>query len=81
VEKALSWTAAESRIRPLLESNRLLQTKKVVHTIDQAAEQVQAPSAKLAGARSHIALPMLKDDDLIGAIAIYRQEVRGIQSG
>ena len=31
-------------------SNRLLQTKKVVHTIDQAAEQVQAPSAKLAGA-------------------------------
>ena len=29
-----------------------------------------------AGARTHLAVPMLKDDELIGAIAIYRQEVR-----
>ena len=55
---------------------RILQTKKVIHTLDMAAEQIQTPSAKLAGARSHIAVPMLKDNELIGAIAIYRQEVR-----
>src|SRR5262249_53941947 len=28
------------------------------------------------GARSHIVVPMLRDDELIGAISIYRQEVR-----
>ena len=33
-------------------------------------------AAKLGGARSYIAVPMLKEDELIGAIAIYRQEVR-----
>ena len=55
--------------------DRLLRTKMVIHT-DQAAEQNQAPSAKLGGARSHIAVPMLKENKLIGAIVIYRQEVR-----
>ena len=29
-----------------------------------------------AGARSHLVAPMLKEDELIGAIVIYRQEVR-----
>src|SRR5262245_21944051 len=33
-------------------------------------------SAKLGGARSYMAVPMLKEDEPIGAIAIYRQEVR-----
>ena len=32
--------------------------------------------AKLAGARTVLAVPMLKDDELIGGILIYRQEVR-----
>ena len=32
--------------------------------------------ASLGGARSQIAVPMLKHDALIGAIVIYRQEVR-----
>jgi two-component system, NtrC family, sensor kinase len=35
-----------------------------------------APSAKLAGARTHIVVPMLKENELIGAIIVYRQEVR-----
>jgi class 3 adenylate cyclase len=56
--------------------DRLLQTKMVIHTIDQATEHNQAPSAKLGGARSHILVPMLKDNELVGVIAIYRQEVR-----
>src|SRR5262249_59072406 len=33
-------------------------------------------SARLGGARSHLAVPMVKDDALIGSIIIYRQEVR-----
>jgi signal transduction histidine kinase/putative methionine-R-sulfoxide reductase with GAF domain len=32
--------------------------------------------AKLAGARTVLAVPMCKDDELVGIIAIYRQEVR-----
>jgi len=56
--------------------DRLLRTKKLVHTVDAAAEERKPLSAKLAGARSHIVVPMLKDDELIGAISIYRQEVR-----
>ena len=54
----------------------VLQTKEMVHTIDQTTEPVPTPSAKLAGARSQIIVPMLKEDKLIGAIAIFRQEVR-----
>ena len=34
------------------------------------------PIAKFAGARTLLIVPMLKDDELIGAIGIYRQEVR-----
>jgi signal transduction histidine kinase len=32
--------------------------------------------ADIAGIRTLVVVPMLKDDDLVGAIAIYRQEVR-----
>ena len=56
--------------------DRLRRTKKLVHTIDQAAERVPTPSAKLAGARSQIIVPMRKKGELIGAIAVYRREVR-----
>jgi len=56
--------------------HRLLRTKSVVHSADDSAEQVPSPSAKLGGARSHIAVPMLSENKVIGAIVIYRQEVR-----
>src|SRR5262249_41263148 len=64
------------RPQPGVPLHRVLATKKVVHTVDQAAEQVQTPSAKLAGARTHIVVPMLNENELVGVIAIYRQEVR-----
>jgi two-component system, NtrC family, sensor kinase len=54
----------------------MMQTRKVIHSIDQAAEEYVTPSAKLAGARTHIVVPMLKENELIGAIIVYRQEVR-----
>ncbi|MEJ2378473.1 MAG: GAF domain-containing protein, partial [Pseudolabrys sp.] len=54
----------------------LLRTKQAIHSVDQIKEAVPTPSATLGGARSQIIVPMLKEDTLIGAIAIYRQEVR-----
>src|SRR5262249_25255484 len=56
--------------------DRMARTKKLVHTLDAAAEKTKPLSAQLAGARSHIVVPLLKNDELIGAVSIYRQEVR-----
>ena len=62
---------------------RVAATKRVVQVsdlvLDEAYKQ-RDPGAvrlvELAGARSLIAVPMLRDDVLIGDIVIYRQEVR-----
>src|SRR5262245_42361769 len=56
----------------------VVRTKQRLHVVDLTAEEPYARSAlvKVAGARSMLAVPMLKDDELIGAINIYRQEVR-----
>ena len=55
---------------------RVMLTKQVSYSADNAAEPVPGLAAKLVGARSIVAVPMLKDEALIGAIIIYRQEVR-----
>src|SRR5262245_43704461 len=54
----------------------MLQTKKVQHIVDAAADAVPSVAARFGGARSLVHVPMLKDDELVGAIVIYRQEVR-----
>ena len=56
---------------------RLVETREIVHVADIAAEDPHAssPLVKLAGARSFILVPMLKGNELIGAITIYRQDV------
>jgi class 3 adenylate cyclase/putative methionine-R-sulfoxide reductase with GAF domain len=51
---------------------RLLRTKAVTY----ADASVPGTASGLGGAQSLIAVPMLKDSELIGAIVIYRQEVR-----
>jgi class 3 adenylate cyclase/putative methionine-R-sulfoxide reductase with GAF domain len=56
--------------------DRVRQTKRVGHTADYAAEGIPAPPVKLGGARSTVDVPMLKDNELVGAFSIYRQEVR-----
>ena len=57
--------------------HRLLQTKDVVRIADDAARLTASGGpAALGGARSRIVVPMLKDAGLVGAITIYRQEVR-----
>jgi adenylate cyclase len=55
---------------------RVADTKQVAHVADIAAENPDEPIAKIAGARTLLIVPMLKENDLIGAIAVYRQEVR-----
>ena len=56
--------------------DRLLKTKQLVFTVDELAESHPGPAAEFGGARSLIAVPMFKDGELVGAIVIYRQEVR-----
>jgi signal transduction histidine kinase len=55
---------------------RAIHTKQAIHISDFSAGNVSNPAARLGGARSYIAVPMLKEDEPIGAIVIYRQEVR-----
>jgi signal transduction histidine kinase len=55
---------------------RLADTKQLVHIADMALESPEEPIAKFAGGRTLLIVPMLKETALIGAIGIYRQEVR-----
>ncbi|HEY3790769.1 MAG TPA: GAF domain-containing protein [Bradyrhizobium sp.] len=55
---------------------RLLLTKDAIRVDDEATEQTSSVSARIAGARSLIVVPMFKEDTLVGAITIYRREVR-----
>ena len=60
---------------------RVLQTKQVVQIADiqevpgYVANPVQAPIVRLAGARTMLSVPMLKEEDLLGVIEIYRTKV------
>src|SRR5262249_24433057 len=56
--------------------DRILRTKQVSHTDDNAADAVVGVSASLGGARSAVGVPMIKDNVVIGVIFIYRQEGR-----
>ena len=75
--RALLHASPESAI------GQAIATRRLVHIPDYAADAAyrkRDPAAvnlvELAGARSLIIIPMLKDDELIGTISIYRQEVR-----
>jgi GAF domain-containing protein len=71
-------------LRPIPGSalGRVVATKQTAQIADVQAEPVyhsdpvRAGYLKLTGARTLITVPMLKENELIGAIAIYRQEVR-----
>jgi GAF domain-containing protein len=51
-------------------------SKQLVHTFDMAASDHPTRIAKSAGVRTQLAVPLLLDEQLVGAITIYRQEVR-----
>jgi PAS domain S-box-containing protein len=63
---------------------RVARTKQAVHIVDARAEQEVwverdpyfVTATELSGARTLLIVPMLNEDKLVGAIAIYRQEVQ-----
>src|SRR6516225_10845137 len=68
------------RAGPLL---RIAETKRLLHIVDYTeyvashpADSDAAAFAKLTGVRTLLEVPMLRDDDVVGAIVIYRTEVR-----
>jgi two-component system, NtrC family, sensor kinase len=53
--------------------NRIMSTKQIVHL---PVEDPDTPLARYAAARTVLGVPLLKDNELIGAIGIYRREIR-----
>src|SRR5262249_19345679 len=71
------------RRNPTTAVGRVLITKQVAQIVDLAADAAylerdpaRVAIVEIAGARTLVAVPMLKDDVLMGAISIYRQEVQ-----
>ena len=68
-------------LNPKIGLGLLVRTKETYHLADISAvpthgEKLREATITLAGARTLVGLPMLKDNEVIGAIVIYRQEVR-----
>src|SRR5262249_3127847 len=65
-------------------SGRVIESKTAVHVMDLAAEpaytEYREPAVvaavELGGIRTYIAVPLLKENELIGIFTVYRQEVR-----
>jgi len=85
VPSAYLETKLHEVIRPHPKSGHahIVRTKQVVHIEDLTAmppyregDPAVAALADLGGARTIVVVPMLKQDELIGTIGIYRQEVR-----
>jgi class 3 adenylate cyclase/putative methionine-R-sulfoxide reductase with GAF domain len=62
---------------------RVVQTKQLVQIEDCIADQAYAKrdplrvlAVELGGVRTLLSVPMLKDNEVIGAVAIYRQEIK-----
>jgi signal transduction histidine kinase len=71
------------RFGPRTVAGRAARTKQGVHIVDLKADPgyregdpMQVAGVELAGIRTLIAVPMLREDAVIGVIGVYRQEVR-----
>ena len=56
--------------------DRAVRTKELVHLTNVAAEFPNSPLVTLGGAQTLLVVPMLKEGEPIGAIGIYRQEIK-----
>ena len=71
------------RPSPQTAVGRAIATKTVVHVADLAAEQAYieqrdpnyVAAVELGGVRTFLAVPMLKESELVGLFTLYRQEV------
>jgi GAF domain-containing protein len=81
---AFAEARGRSPRRPGPTAARMVATKTVVHAADLATEQAYAEqrdpatveAVELGGVRTFLAVPMLKENELIGSFSLYRQEVR-----
>jgi signal transduction histidine kinase len=71
------------RVDPMTPLGRVVMTKQPVQVADVLADQAyidrypgMVAVAELGGARTLLQVPMLKENELVGAFGIYRQEVR-----
>jgi GAF domain-containing protein len=62
--------------RPDQPMGRVLETKAVVCSFVDTKHGLPNAAFELGDARTHISVPMLKENDLVGAINIFRQEAR-----
>jgi signal transduction histidine kinase/putative methionine-R-sulfoxide reductase with GAF domain len=79
------WLAARGRFKPDESSAlmRVTREKRPIHVADIRATEAYRKRdlqvvkfVELGGARTYACVPLIKDDRVIGVIAIYRQEVR-----
>jgi len=77
------WQRGAQRPGPRTALGRVAETKQTVHIADVTTEPayvegepIFVAAVKLGRFRTILNVPMVKDDELIGTFAIYRQEVR-----
>jgi GAF domain-containing protein len=75
------WERGPIRPNPELALGRLPHTKQAIQITDLKAEPayddpLRIASVELGGARTLLAVPMLKENQLVGTVVVYRQEVR-----
>ena len=73
---------------PKTPTGRMIANKKMVHIADLRAEKAYVDrdpwivaGVELGGVRTVLMVPMLKENELIGAFSVYRQEVRPFTDG
>jgi GAF domain-containing protein len=77
------WEHGPLKPGPKTGLHRLVETKQVFQIADLAADSAYAErdplrvaTVEIAGARTFLGVPMLKESEFVGAIVVYRQEVR-----
>jgi two-component system NtrC family sensor kinase len=73
------WRRGPLQVGPRTGLGRIAATRQTVHFTDvtsEPAEPVFLAAIKLGGFRTAVGVPILNDKHLIGAIFIYRQELR-----
>jgi GAF domain-containing protein len=71
------------RASPLHPHNRVVATRRTLHIADYSQDlaylerdPMAVGGVEIGGIRTLLIVPMLKDDDLVGVMAVFRQEVR-----
>jgi two-component system, NtrC family, sensor kinase len=71
------------RVGPLHPLSRVLKTRRADHVTDYSLDEaylardaMAIPGVEIAGIRTLLTVPMLKDGSVVGAMAAFRQEVR-----